>query len=64
MPKGRQGEFAKAGKGGFEEGSNAPRASGGKGSQLSAIAGVFEDFWGRDQRNGAEECLAEECRIT
>jgi hypothetical protein len=45
MPKGRQGEFAKAGKGGFEEGSNAPRASGGKGSQLSAIAGVFEDFW-------------------
>jgi hypothetical protein len=40
-----QGEFTKAGKGGIEEGSNAPRASGGKGSQLSAIIGVFEDFW-------------------
>jgi len=46
MPKGRQGEFAKAGKGGFEDGSvtNAPRASGGKGSQLSAIVGFLRIF--------------------
>jgi hypothetical protein len=29
---------------GFEEGSNAPCASGGKRSQLSAIIGIFEGF--------------------
>ncbi|MGA2748350.1 MAG: hypothetical protein ABSG59_06200 [Verrucomicrobiota bacterium] len=46
---------------GFEEGSNARRASGSKGSQLSAIAGVFEGFWvwgeskNAGSRGGAED---------